>query len=111
MITHAETVMTQAEGNRTDGSGGDTPEERARQRLASEKGFYAHLATYVIVIGALFLINVATGARWWFFWPAIGWGIGILVHAVSVFGVGSFAGRDWEERRLRELIDQERERH
>lgn len=84
-------------------------ETRARRRLMAEKGFYLHLATYVIVIGVLFLINAMTGSRWWFVWAALGWGIGILVHAVATFGFGGFMGRDWEERRLRELIEQERE--
>ena len=85
-------------------------ETRARRRLAAERGFYMHLSTYVIVIGALFVINALTGSRWWFFWPALGWGIGILVHAASTFGVGGFLGRDWEDKRLQELIDEERGR-
>jgi fatty acid desaturase len=85
-------------------------EQRARRRLAAEKGFYIHLATYVIVIGCLFLINAITGSRWWFVWPALGWGIGILVHALVTFGLVGFMGREWERRRLNELIEEERSR-
>ncbi len=45
-------------------------EQRARRRLVAEKAFYVHLATYVIVISALFVINALTGhGRWWFVWP------------------------------------------
>lgn len=85
--------------------------ERARRRLVSEKGFYVHLVTYVVVITGLFIINVLTGpGRWWFVWPAIGWGIGIAVHALSTFGLIGLLGRDWEERRLKELIEEERRR-
>jgi 2TM domain len=85
--------------------------ERARRRLVSEKGFYVHLVTYVLVIAGLFIINVLTGhGRWWFVWPAVGWGIGIAVHALSAFGLIGLLGRDWEERRLKELIDEERRR-
>ncbi len=85
--------------------------ERARRRLVSEKGFYVHLATYVLVIAGLFIINVLTGhGRWWFVWPAIGWGIGIAVHALSAFGLIGLLGRDWEERRLKELMEEERRR-
>ena len=86
-------------------------EDRARRRLAAERGFYVHLATYVIVIGCLFLINAMTGSRWWFVWPALGWGIGILVHALATFGLVGFMGREWERRRLKELIEEERSRH
>ena len=85
--------------------------ERARRRLVSEKGFYVHLVTYVLVIAGLFIINVLTGhGRWWFVWPAVGWGIGIAVHALSAFGLIGLLGRDWEERRLKELIEEERRR-
>jgi hypothetical protein len=85
-------------------------EARARRRLAAEKAFYVHLATYVAVIGGLFLIDAVTGPGWWFYWPALGWGVGVLVHGAATFGIGGFVGADWEDRRLRELIQQERER-
>lgn len=85
--------------------------ERARRRLVSEKGFYVHLVTYVLVITGLFIINALTGhGRWWFVWPAVGWGIGIAVHALSTFGLIGLLGRDWEERRLKELMAEERRR-
>lgn len=84
--------------------------ERARRRLGAEKSFYVHLATYVIVISALF-INVLTGhGKWWFVWPAIGWGIGLTIHALSTFGLIGLLGRDWEERRLKELMEEEQRR-
>jgi hypothetical protein len=82
--------------------------ERARRHVRAIKGFYSHAAIYCIVIGALFLINLATPGRWWFFWPGIGWGIGLAVHAVSVFGFGEWLGHDWEERKIRELMDKDK---
>ena len=89
----------------------DSVEQRARRRLRAERGFYVHLVIYVIVISGLFVINALTGhGRWWFVWPAIGWGIGLTIHALSTFGMISMLGRDWEERRLRELVDEE-QRH
>ena len=61
---------------------------RARRRLVAEKGFYVHLVTYVAVISGLFIINALTGSgRWWFVWPAIGWGVGLAVHALATFGL------------------------
>ena len=82
---------------------------RAERRLAAEKGFYIHLAVCAVVIAFLFFINTRTGAPWWFYWPAFGWGIGLAVHALSVFGFNGVA-RDWERRRLRELINEEQTR-
>ena len=86
----------------------ESVEQRARRRLRAEKGFYVHLVIYVIVISGLFVINALTGhGRWWFVWPAIGWGIGLTIHALSTFGMISVLGRDWEDRRLKELVDEE----
>ncbi len=86
-------------------------EQRARRRLVAEKAFYIHLATYVIVISALFVINALTGhGRWWFVWPAIGWGIGLTIHALATFGMIGLLGRDWEQRRLKELMEEEQRR-
>ncbi len=42
-----------------------------------------HVASYVLVIGFLFLVNRLTGEPTWWYWPALGWGIGLVAH---VFG-------------------------
>jgi len=60
---------------------------RARFRAAAVVGFYGHLASYVAVIGLLFVINMLTSpTRPWFLWPAFGWGIGVFSHYMGVFG-------------------------
>jgi hypothetical protein len=86
--------------------------ERARARVKVIKGFYIHATIFVVVNIALFAINVLVGGVWWFYWPLLGWGIGLGVHALAVFGFGGGGpwGRDWEERKTREMIDKERGR-
>ena len=81
--------------------------ERARRRVKELKGFYTHATVFVLVNIGLFLTNLLAGGTWWFFWPLIGWGIGLGVHALNVFGFGGALGRDWEERKTRELMDEE----
>ena len=81
--------------------------EQARKRVKELKGFYTHAAIYVLVNIMLFVINLLTGGGWWFYWPLIGWGIGLGVHALNVFGFGGKLGQDWEERKTRELMDKE----
>jgi hypothetical protein len=85
--------------------------ERAQGRVKELKGFYTHATAYVLVNIGLFVINLLTGGGWWFYWPLLGWGIGLGIHALSVFafGGGPFS-RDWEERKTRELMDRDRER-
>jgi len=64
----------------------DEREARARSRAEAKYGFYKHLATYVVVNLALFVINLTTSpAHVWAIWPLIGWGIGVAAHALQVF--------------------------
>lgn len=84
--------------------------QRARSRVMQLKAFYFHLLTYVVVIAGLFLINLLTSPRsWWFYWPALGWGIAVAIHALATFYQG-FLGRDWEERKTREYMDKDQAR-
>ena len=82
-----------------------TDEALALHHVRKLKGFYIHLAQYVIVIAALFAINLWQDTpRLWTVWPALGWGIGILFHAARVFEVHPF-GPDWEKRKVEERLD------
>jgi hypothetical protein len=77
---------------------------RARRQVAAIKGFYIHFAVYVLVLLGLVVVNVATGSPWWVQWVFLGWGIGVAAHALTVFGGTSKAIADWEERKVRQLM-------
>ena len=50
------------------------------------KRFHASLITYFLVISMLFIINFITDPSYlWAFWPAMGWGIGIILRGLKVF--------------------------
>jgi 2TM domain len=76
----------------------------AKRRVLQRKGFYVHLATYVGVMTLLFVIDFLDGGKWWFYWPLLGWGIGVAFHALSVFGIAGVWGTEWEERKIREVM-------
>ncbi len=60
--------------------------QKAKKRVEVRIGFYIHLVLYVGVNILLIIINVTTSTRYlWFKWPLIGWGIGLLFHALGVF--------------------------
>jgi hypothetical protein len=81
--------------------------QRAKQRVEELKGFYTHLAVYLVVNLGLFLIDLAIGGGWWFYWPLIGLGTAVAIHAVVVFGIEGRLGRGWENRKIRALMEQE----
>lgn len=88
--------------------------ERARKRVRQISGFYKHLAVYVLV--NLFLLTrtylkLSEGEIFWSFENfsmAFFWGFGLAVHALSTFGPAAFMGRDWEERKINEIMDREK---
>lgn len=77
---------------------------RAKKRVEEIKGFYGNLISYCLVIPFLAFINYKTSWEFqWFWFPMLGWGMGIIFHAFGVFGYG----KSWEERKIKELMDRE----
>jgi hypothetical protein len=82
---------------------------RAKRRVGQIKGFYVHATVYVLVNALLISINLLTSRdHIWFFYPLLGWGIGLVAHGLSVFGLGGFLGSEWEERKIKEIVDKQR---
>ena len=80
--------------------------QRARERVAEIKGFYTHLAIFVAVLVLLFVVDVATGEGWWVQWVLLGWGIGVLAHAFAIYGSAPKFISRWEERKVRQYMDE-----
>lgn len=89
---------------------------RAKKRVEKIKGFYIHALVYVLV--NLFILIVKfyddahDGDDFWV-WSTLNtvffWGIGLTIHAISVFGLNFIFGKNWEERQLRKFMDEERQ--
>jgi hypothetical protein len=78
----------------------------AKERVEEIKGFYIHLGVYVIINAALFAINMITNPdALWFYWPMIGWGIGLAIHLFAFLAEGRLFGPEWEKKKIRELMD------
>ncbi|WP_312389606.1 2TM domain-containing protein [Chryseobacterium sp.] len=79
--------------------------EKAAKRVKEIKGFYGNLTSYSLVIPFLIVLNVITSpGHLWFFWPMLGWGIGLAAHGINTFGIG----KDWEEKKIKQLMEEER---
>lgn len=82
--------------------------EEAKKQVEEEKGFYIHLSTYVLVNAFFVVLDFLTSpGHWWFYWPMLGWGIGVVFHWIGVFGKRRFFSEKWEERRIRKLMDED----
>ncbi len=59
--------------------------QRALKRLKATAEFRQHLTSYVVVNGFLVAIWTMTGRGYfWPIWPILGWGVGIVFHALSL---------------------------
>ena len=48
--------------------------------------FLFHLIPYVIINSFLIVINLITSPQYlWFKWPLLGWGVGLIFHAVILY--------------------------
>ena len=99
--------------------------ERAKKRVEDIKGFYGHLAVYLIVNLVLLLsrsnfkfmlINdkVFDNADFlaWIDWNIFGtpiiWGVFLAFHAFNVFGKNPFLGKSREDRQMQKFLKEER---
>jgi hypothetical protein len=88
---------------------------RAKKRVEQLKGFYVHLAVYVVV-NAFILVNIYIASvrdgepfgKWGHFFTLIFWGIGLAFHGIKAFNFNPFFGRDWEERQIQKYIDKDK---
>lgn len=82
------------------------PDEReAMEYVRDIKGFYVHAINYAVIIAGLVILNLLTSPGYfWAIWPALGWGIGLAAHGLSVFEVIGFFGNDWEKRQIKRRL-------
>jgi hypothetical protein len=58
-------------------------------RILQNKGFRLHLIIYAVVNALLIVVNLMTTPdKLWFYWPLLGWGIGLAGHAFGVYREG-----------------------
>tara|TARA_R110001583_G_scaffold2879_1_gene19858 strand:+ start:7955 stop:9298 length:1344 start_codon:yes stop_codon:yes gene_type:complete len=81
---------------------------RAVERVEEIKGFYSSLIAYCIVIPFLIYINLKYVPQFhWFWFPIMGWGIGLTFQAFKAFAYNPFLGRDWEDRKIKEYMNED----
>jgi len=98
--------------------------ERAKKRVDRIKGFYGHLSVYIIVNLILLFIRsnydfyfgqegipsdtiVLSDINWETYGTPIVWGVGLTIHAISVFGKNPFLGKQWEARQIEKYMKED----
>ena len=88
----------------------------AQKKVKDIKGFYVHLLVYLFINIAIFIVNTRDEgfinglANLGNYTTAFFWGIGLFAHWASVFGPNVLLGKDWEDRKIKELMDKEKKK-
>lgn len=98
-------------------SGNFNSDERynlAYKRVKRIKEFYVHALVYVLVNAFIIFRNYYGNTPNENFWSWVNfntvlfWGIGLVAHGLSVFGTNIFFGQKWEERKIQEFMDKDK---
>ncbi len=92
----------------------DKTYHRAKKQVDELKGFYVHLAVFIIfqllawgsyLMGAPLTVEIGVFPLEIIFF---GWAVGLAFHAIHVFGVNMVFGHGWEERKIKEFMEEEK---
>lgn len=82
--------------------------KKAQRRVREMKKFYSSLITFSIIIPFLFFVNLFTSkGEYWFWYPALAWGMVLAFRAFKIFGIGE----SWQEKKIREIMNQQKNRN
>lgn len=88
--------------------------QEAIKRVKKIKGFYTHLIIYLVVNTMIIIVNsqnLDEGESFFqlrIFSTALFWGIGLASHGLSVFMPSLIMGKNWEEKKIKELMEKEK---
>jgi len=67
--------------------------------------FWSSLLSYAVIIPMLAAINLATHPQFiWFIFPALGWGLALVLKGLRVFDVLPWFGPEWERQQVEKRL-------
>ena len=82
--------------------------QKAKDQVEKIKGFYTHFGIYLLFCVFFLFLNFKSGGFPWAIFPIAGWGLGVLGHATETFGWNPFFGKGWEDRKIKEIMEKDR---
>ncbi|MDR7371262.1 2TM domain-containing protein [Flavobacterium aquidurense] len=93
--------------------------EIAYRKVKRIRGFYSHLKVYIIVNVIIIVSSfnrdlIGSNFRdsgifdWHTYTTAFYWGIALLIHSFTVFGMDRFFNDEWEEKKIQKYMDEKK---
>jgi len=74
---------------------------KAKKTVEKKISFYTHLGVYLGVCTLITILNLTiAGEYFWAKWPIIGWGTGVIIHALFTFVFNSDSESGAKERMI-----------
>lgn len=82
--------------------------KQAKKKVRQLRYFYRHIATYLVIVAFLHILNLLTSSYYWAIWPTLGWGIAVALQGVHHYGFLNFFDEEWEERKVQEILQKQK---
>ncbi len=84
---------------------------KAKKQVKKIKDFYTSLFIYCLFVPFIIFIwyNYSRGTIQWFWFPILGWGLGLFFQGAEAFNKFPVFGNDWEKRKIQEFMEDDEE--
>jgi hypothetical protein len=83
----------------------NTRRDEARRWVRRKRIFYSVVGIYLALSLMWFAIDLLDDSSgFWFYWPMLGTGLGVVVTGVVLGGLGGLFGTDWERREIERYL-------
>lgn len=84
---------------------------RAKKKAREIRDFYINISLFCLFIPIIIAINLYYVPDFhWFWFSILGWGTGVTVHGLTVFGLSPLFGKNWEERKIQQFMNEEKQK-
>jgi hypothetical protein len=98
-----EAIMSQ----QSESNDADRRRDEARRWVRRKRIFYTIVGIYLSLSLMWFVIDLLDDSSgFWFYWPMLGTGLGVIVTGVVLGGIGGLFGSDWERRQVDRYLRQ-----
>ncbi len=81
-------------------------EAEALEYVQNLKGFHLYWITALLVLPCLYALNIyLTPNVLWVAWAAAGWGMGLVLHALTMYGLFGVFNTKWERRAVEKRLN------
>lgn len=104
-VFEVNVCQLQEDSTMTNSNALNKSEQSTIEYVRDIKGFYTHILIYFLVVIPLSIASLsAANPTLWALWPWAWWGLGVVIHGLSVFEVFNILGPKWEKKQIEKRL-------